>query len=119
MAYIVKDTFEYIGDEQFNTLEEFLQWFWKDSFEDYLQLVSSKSDVEDGVNKVRPLWDNIISQSWDPEAKIYTRVVDFDSPVKYLENRMVHQGLPWGLDSDLSNIFDANEDIVKLTEIIG
>jgi hypothetical protein len=119
LAYIVKDTFEYIGDEQFNTLGEFLQWFWKDSFEDYLLMVSAKSDIEDGPNKVLPLRDSIISQSWDPETKVYTRIVDFDSPVKYLENRMVHQGLLWGLDSDLSNIFDANEDLIKTTEIIG
>ena len=121
MAYIVKDTFEYTGEETFNTLEEFLQWFWQGSFEDFITLVSTKTDVEDGVAKVRLLQTNIINQSWDPDTNTYTRIVDFESAVNYLTNRMAIQGLPYLNDVDpyLQQIVDASTEYIKTTEIIG
>ena len=119
MAYIVKDTFEYTGEEIFNTLEEFLQWFWQGSFEDFLSTVLATTDVDDAAEKIRPVYENIVRQDWNPDTRVYIRIVDFESPVNYLSNRMVVQSLPYTTHEYFQQIQNADTDLIKTTEIIG
>jgi hypothetical protein len=118
LTYIVKDTFEYIGDNTFETLEDFLLWFWQGTFDDYLALIPTKTDTPDSANILRLMRDNLVEEHWNAETKIYTRLIDYGSEINYLANRMVVQSLPYWTDPFMMTIRDNDSNLIKTTEII-
>jgi len=118
LAYLVKDTFQYTGDQHFDTLEEFLQYFWQGSFDDILSLLSEKTDSAN-VDNIGMLQTNVVSHDWNPQTKVYVRIVDFNSPVDYLSHRTSVNSLQWQTDIQLEPFLNDNLNLVKTTEFIG
>ena len=118
MAYLVRDTFEYLGEQQIDTLEDFLQFFWQGSFEDFLSLLPSRID-SDNIENIKQLQTKLVSENWDPQTKTYIRIVDFGSPVNYLSNRMAIESLQWATDPQLQPMMTETLDLIKTTEFIG
>lgn len=118
MAYLVKDTFRYTGDQQFNTLEDFLQHFWQGTIDAAMDTFALMIDT-DQLDSIKFIKNNIIDQHWDSVAKTYTRTIDFTSPVNYISCRSVIGSMPWSDDDRLIKYQNNVQELVKITEILG
>ncbi len=114
MTYIVKDTFVYTGDNNFETLDEFLVWFWLGPFDDFLADLPTKTDIPNAVDVVTLMKTNVVEEHWNPETKTYVRAIDYGDPITYLSNRTVIYSIQY-----LTNpLLEQNMNLIKTTEII-
>lgn len=125
MTYLVKDTFQYAGDLVFNTLDDFVNYFWQGQPSAVLENAESYLTI-DQHSKLSIIYTGIITHNWDSETKTYTRVVDFGSAINYMEYRMnidnIRDSIIDGslvVDDNFRTIMTLTMDLQKTTEFIG
>ena len=125
MTYLVKDTFQYTGDLVFNTLEEFVNFFWRGEPNEVFENATSYLSVDQHL-KLSILYTGIVTHSWDSETKIYTRVVDFESAINYMECRInidnIRDSIINGslvVDNNFRDAMTLTMNLQKTTEFIG
>lgn len=124
MTYLVKDTFQYTGDLVFNTLEEFVNFFWRGEPSQVFENASSYLSADQHL-KLSILHTGIVTHVWDSETKIYTRVIDFGSAINYMECRInidnIRDSINDGtliVDNNFRDAMTLTMDLEKTTEFI-
>lgn len=125
MTYLVKDTFQYTGDLVFNTLEDFVVYFWQGQPSAVLANAESYLTI-DQHSTLSIIYTGIITHNWDSETKTYTRVVDFGSAINYMEYRInidnIRDSIIDGslvVDDNFRTIMTLTMDLEKTTEFIA
>jgi hypothetical protein len=117
LAYLVKDTFEYTGDLQFDTLDDFVAHFYGGAVGDLQTLLESRTDAETAAICLQ-LYTNIVEHNWDAATNTYTRTLSFPSQADYLACRAAISSISWASDIILSQFTPTAIGYIKTTEIL-
>ena len=125
MPYVVKDTFQYSGTQEFATLNDFVNYFWQGPPSDVITEIGSYLALHQNL-KFNLLYTGIVDHTWNPETKVYTRTIDFGSANDYVACRAavdyIREAINDGtlvVNDKIRQVMTTLMDIQKTTEILG
>jgi len=115
MAYLVKDTYQYYGENTFNSLSEFVLHFGNVVDDITYFAVRSVGTFDEHRDEYVGYHTNNKIESWNTDTQVYERTLDFITQAKYNQYRGEMDDLMTTQSTD-TRVTDQTHNYLNLTK---